>query len=265
MSTCFIIMPITTPEHLVPIYSDDSDHFEHVLAHLFLPAIEKAGFTPIPPKAKGAEVIQAEIIKHLDLSDLVLCDISSLNPNVFFELGVRTALNKPVCYVKDNKTPSIPFDNSIVNHYTYNASLRPWILANEVEQLSRHIAETWDRNDGANTLWRYFGLSSSSTLIKGKGEVEDRFELLNMKMDSIKTFLENLSRLKALEDVQNIRKQIQYQLAEIDGEIGATQDILAAKENFPSREEYEETLESLHRLMERRRSLVDELSRHRKI
>ena len=64
MSTCFIIMPITTPEHLIPIYSDDSDHFDHVLNHLFIPAIEKAKFTPIAPVAKGADLIQAEIIKY---------------------------------------------------------------------------------------------------------------------------------------------------------------------------------------------------------
>ena len=96
MSDCFIIMPITTPEHLVDQYKEDSDHFLHVLEHLFIPAVEKTGYTPVPPSATGSDLIQAEIISQLENADHVLCDISTLNPNVFFELGIRTAVEKPV-------------------------------------------------------------------------------------------------------------------------------------------------------------------------
>lgn len=84
-------MPITTPPELLAIYANDRDHFPHVLKHLFAPAIEKAQYEVIPPAAKGSDLIHAEIIKHLETADLVLCDMSTLNPNVFFELGIRTA------------------------------------------------------------------------------------------------------------------------------------------------------------------------------
>ena len=46
--TCFVAMPITTPE----AYADelgDKEHFAHVLAHLFKPALEAAGLTAIAP------------------------------------------------------------------------------------------------------------------------------------------------------------------------------------------------------------------------
>lgn len=76
-------MPITTPEHLIQQYDNDKDHFEHVLNHLFIPAIEGANLKPIPPVMKGSDNIQAEIIKNLETADLVLCDISTHNPNVF--------------------------------------------------------------------------------------------------------------------------------------------------------------------------------------
>lgn len=46
--------------------------------------------------------------------------MSILNANVFFEFGIRTALNKPVCILKDNLTKSIPFDASMVNYREYN-------------------------------------------------------------------------------------------------------------------------------------------------
>ena len=78
---CFIIMPITTPTNLVERYKGDEDHFTHVLEHLFIPALESAGFKPISPKSAGSDVIQAEIIKQLSSCELVLCDMSILNPN----------------------------------------------------------------------------------------------------------------------------------------------------------------------------------------
>jgi len=45
-------------------------------------------------------LIHAEIIRNIENADLVLCDMSCLNPNVFFEFGIRTSLNKPVSVVK---------------------------------------------------------------------------------------------------------------------------------------------------------------------
>ena len=87
--TCFIIMPITTPEELIPRFKNDKNHFLHVLENLFVPAIEKADFKSIKPIAKGSDLIHAEIIKNLNVADLVLCDMSILNPNVFFEYGIR--------------------------------------------------------------------------------------------------------------------------------------------------------------------------------
>ena len=124
--TCFIIMPITTPDSFVEIYRDGKDHFKHVLECLFIPAVEKAGFEAIPPIAKGSDLIHAEIIKNLETADLVLCDMSCLNPNVFFEFGIRTSLNKPVSVVKDELTVNVPFDTGILNNKEYDSKLDTW-------------------------------------------------------------------------------------------------------------------------------------------
>lgn len=128
MPSCFIIMPVSTPEMMVDDYGRDKDHFRHVLDHLFLPAVRSAGLDPILPTAEGSQLIHPEIVKNLEKADLVLCDMSILNPNVFFELGIRTALNKPVCLVRDNLTELVPFDMSIVNNHTYQSSLVPWVI-----------------------------------------------------------------------------------------------------------------------------------------
>ncbi|MBI3405293.1 MAG: hypothetical protein HY046_07515 [Acidobacteria bacterium] len=187
---CFVIMPLTTPEHLVPVYANDKDHFSHVLNHLFVPAIKAAGFEPIPPIAQGADVIHAEIIKNLETADLVMCDISALNPNVFFELGCRTALNKPVCYVLDDQTRGIPFDTSIINHHTYSHALAPWTLTTEIDRLTEHIRASAERSAGKNMLWQYFGLRSAAHPPESGGADQDRLDYLVMQVEAIKQQME---------------------------------------------------------------------------
>src|SRR5688500_7238945 len=103
MPTCIVIMPLTTPPAVRETYRDEA-HFAHVLQHHFAPALEAATYEVWPPAASGSDLIQGEIIRQLDQADLVLCDMTSLNANVFFELGIRTALDKPVAMVKDKHT-----------------------------------------------------------------------------------------------------------------------------------------------------------------
>ena len=162
MDECFVIMPISTPAHLVDTYGGDPDHFLDVYEYLFKPAIGKAELTPVPPAAKGSELIQGEIIKRIEEANLVLCDMSVLNPNVFFELGIRTALNKPVCLVKDNETPKVPFDTGIINHHTYRCKLTAKELKTEIPNLAGHIKESMETSDGGNSMWKYFGLSTAA-------------------------------------------------------------------------------------------------------
>lgn len=157
METCFIIMPITTPSKYVDRYKGDADHFIHVLEELFVPAIEYSDLEPIKPIVKGSEMIHAKIIKNLVDADLVLCDMTLFNPNVFFELGIRTAINKPVTMVKDNYTDKTPFDLAPVNYHQYDSSLSSWVIDNEIENLSDHIDDCMEE-DTDNAIWKYLGV-----------------------------------------------------------------------------------------------------------
>jgi ribosomal protein L7/L12 len=187
-------MPISTPEVSLPLYHGDKDHFQHVLECLFFPAIEKAGLKPIAPIAKGADVIHAEIIRNLEAADLVLCDMSSLNANVFFELGIRTALAKPVCIVKDDSTPKVPFDMTVVNYHTYMSALHAWNSEREIETLSEHIRHSLDRSQGTNMLWRYFSMHQRAEISISKDPTNERLALMMVQMEGLSKkidFLEN--------------------------------------------------------------------------
>jgi hypothetical protein len=184
---CFIVMPITTP----PAYCDrlgDSDHFAHVLAHLFIPAIKEAGLTPVAPMASGSDLIHAQIIKNLEIADFVLGDLSDLNPNVLFELGIRTSLDRSMILVKDDLTSKVPFDVNAINTYTYGSSLKPWSLDREVLCLAAHIKEVTGAQTSGNSMWHYFGLTKPAKPSEaGENSLEAKVDLLLKEVTMIRS------------------------------------------------------------------------------
>ena len=153
-----MIMPISTPPDLIALYGGDSEHFPNVREKLFEPAIRRAGLEPVSPVATGDDVIHSRIIQQLATADVVLCDLSAFNPNVFFELGVRTALDKPACLVRDEFVVDLPFDVSGLNCHPYK-SVPTWNLEEEIEKLSRQIQAVVG-GDGRNAMWKVFGVEA---------------------------------------------------------------------------------------------------------
>jgi hypothetical protein len=222
MTDCFIIMPISTPDQYVNLYAGDDRHFRHVLDYLFKPVIIKAGFNPIPPIMEGSDIIHAEIIRQLEEAEIVLCDMSTLNANVFFELGIRTALDKPVCIVKDYLTVISPFDTSIINHHTYDNALTPWTLDSQIEVLAEHLNKSLSNSEGRNTLWKYFGLTARAKIPKGEGDIESKIDMLSIQLETLQRQREQsgAQATKALHRDQ-IEKQIIDEAQFIASQVGA--------------------------------------------
>src|SRR5262249_17279666 len=138
-------------------YDNDPQHFSHVLEYLFVPAMRAAGFEPWLPRASGAELVHAEFSRALCLAEMVLVDLSSLNPNVFFELGIRTARDGPVSLVCDDKTETVPFDVGVLNYCQYSSALRVWELEKDLANLTDHLLVSASRAAGHNMFWQRFG------------------------------------------------------------------------------------------------------------
>jgi len=117
-------------------------------------------------------------VKNLQEADLVLCDVSTINANVFFELGIRTALDKPIVFVRDNLTQSVPFDAAIMNFHTYDARLALWSIEEEIANLARHITEVAERAEGRNHLWKYFGLTERAEPPDVDNPLESKVDLI---------------------------------------------------------------------------------------
>lgn len=192
---CFVAMPISTPPASLAAYRNDNNHFAHVLEHLFVPAIHRAGMTAVPPLSTGANLVHADIVDKIVKSDLVLCDMSGLNPNVFFEMGLRTALNQPLCFVVDDLTaPNIPFDAGIVNYHIYRSDLAPWTLEDEIATLGEHIRTSIAQSGEGNALWRYFGLRAQfgAEGYKPSNGKDDKLEYLTMEVEGMRRKLDGM-------------------------------------------------------------------------
>ncbi len=199
--TCFIIMPISRPSAMADLYPDGPDHFTNILKSLFIPSVEAAGFKPDPPTASGSEIIQARIIKKLIDADMVLCDMSCLNANVFFEFGIRTALNKPVCVVKDSQSPDVAFDTSIIHYHEYQSPLYAHQTAGEIKSLTSHIQDTWTRNDKTNAMWQALGFQLTAQVAQPSGEPNDH--ILQM-LAGIANRLDGMDQRRKLKDADDL-------------------------------------------------------------
>ena len=188
---CFIIMPITVPDHLLEIYAGDGDHFDHVYKHLFKPAVMFAGFKPLPPSSDGSRVIHRDIAEKLQNANMVLCDMSALNPNVFFELGMRTAMNKPVCLVRDTALPKLPFDTGPIQCHLYDSN-PVWDIEDQRMKLTGHLAataKTGEYKDGKNAWWQVMGVDYTPATIDAGGDPSD---LTPLKLEQIISMLDTM-------------------------------------------------------------------------
>ncbi|MFW8594953.1 hypothetical protein [Cribrihabitans neustonicus] len=108
--TCFVISPIGE-EH-----SEVRRHADCFLEYIAKPALQGTDYgEPVRvDKLDKSAHITTTIIQHLMDADLVIADLSGVNPNVFYELGIRHAAQKP-CIMLSNWNPAPPFDVSGVN------------------------------------------------------------------------------------------------------------------------------------------------------
>lgn len=116
--SCFIIMPIG--DH------DDypQGHFRHVYENIIQPSCEQAGYIPIrADEVKETNLIHLDILKKLIDAPIAICDLSTRNPNVLFELGVRQAFDKPVVLIQEKGTPRI-FDIAPLRYLEYSRDMK---------------------------------------------------------------------------------------------------------------------------------------------
>jgi len=169
----------------------DNGHFTRVYEHLIKPAILQAGFNPIrADDKKNTNYIVIDILKMILDSDLVLCDLSSKNANVLYELGIRQAFNKKALLLKDLKTERI-FDIQGLRHIEYDESLRIDSVKKDINLISEALSDTYKANDNeVNSLIQLLSIKPAS--ISNSMELSNETSILLKAIESIDDRLNNL-------------------------------------------------------------------------
>ena len=100
-------MPFHTANSLKGGYENLSRYDLDTIHDLFSDALSSAKY--VPGRSDSPTDILRDVVYRLDSADLVLADITSLNPNVMYELGIRHTLCKKTVMVSQDRK-EIPFD-----------------------------------------------------------------------------------------------------------------------------------------------------------
>lgn len=104
---CFIIMPYGTK----PDANGNPIDFDEVYREVFVEPVEFMGFQAIrSDEITQAGSIHREMFARIAADDVVIVDITTGNPNVFYELGVRHALKPSVTILTKRRGTVVPFN-----------------------------------------------------------------------------------------------------------------------------------------------------------
>ena len=127
--------------------------FDQVEQLLIVPALNKIGATGgTTQEVMEAGNIRIDMFQRLLAADLVVADISTNNPNVFYELGIRHSLQEmrtfllraktrsPQVLAADAKKEEVPFDLKTDRYFEYD----PTCPGQSVDQLVQALRQTMD-------------------------------------------------------------------------------------------------------------------------
>lgn len=105
--TCFVIMPFGDKKD-----ADGQDiDFDDIYRFFFRKAIESLGLECIRcDEIAEAGSIHEKMFEQINQADVAVVDITTANPNVFYELGIRHTLHKAVTVLIRRKGTALPFN-----------------------------------------------------------------------------------------------------------------------------------------------------------
>ena len=140
--------------------------------YIIKPVCQECGFD-VPDRVDlipNPNSITDRIIKCLSTYDLVIVDLTEHNPNVFYELGYRNALQKPVIQLK-LKLDNIPFDVSNINTIDY--------VLNDLDEVQKakerltSMIKTFDFSSSNEVESNIFQQNISSTILQEIYKIKD--------------------------------------------------------------------------------------------
>lgn len=110
--------------------------------------------------------ITKDIFDYIEDADLAIVDITYLNPNVFFELGYRFALNKPFVIIKDRDADDTPYPFDIRDIRIFEYSLDIAEIEDSIKLLDKVLKSVDYSSERRKTLFRATSQDSGYQWVK---------------------------------------------------------------------------------------------------
>lgn len=162
-------------------------------------ASEKYDFSvDMVSNAKHTTTIQKSIVQNLANNDIVVVDVSSKNPNVLFELGMRLTFDKPTVIIQDD-SESFEFDYGSIEHLVYPREYDYISMQDFQNDLTEKIQNTMDRaieeGDKYSQYLRQYGDYTMAEIPDNNlGNIQEAIEALMTKVDAIDGKVENSTK-----------------------------------------------------------------------
>lgn len=169
---CFVIMPFRVREADLSKYYNDSSHWNEVYNGLIIPAIKEVGLqAQRDDDDYSTRLVGEGVWLKIEQADIVLCDMSSHNPNVHLELGWAMRADKKIVLIKDEIT-TFNFDLNQYYTYEYSSKLQPTVLFESVKSLSKVIKSTLTDTVSNYSMVSKLNLQKQATDASSKGNLE---------------------------------------------------------------------------------------------
>lgn len=195
---CFVVGPIGEPG------SPKRIHTEWVLVGVIKPVLEKAGFVVHHPlEMANPGLIDTEVIEHLLNDELVVADLTTQNPNAFYEIGIRHMAQKPIIHIQLQGEP-IPFDVKLYRSVDFKLD-RPSDIEDAKNALERAVAAVEKNN------YRVINPVTNALAVANLQQQKptDPQRLLMEEMHAIR---EHLSRIEKTDQIPAVAGSDRYSL-----------------------------------------------------
>lgn len=186
---CFIIMPIGDPSEY------PTGHFRRVYEDIIIPSCDNSGFKAVrADDVKETNLIHLDLLQKLIEAPIAICDLSTRNPNVLFELGIRQAFDKPVVLIQEKGTEKI-FDIAPLRYLEYSKDMKYHDVLQTQDDLKEMIEATVkaeNDNGNINSIVKLLALSNAATIPNLEANTKENFalEILQSEMRDMKQILE---------------------------------------------------------------------------
>lgn len=195
---CFIVTPIGGATSEIRRATDG------LISSVLKPVLVDVGFeVHVAHEISLTGSITRQVIQHLLEDDLVIANLTNLNPNVMYELAVRHCVGKPVITIAEHGT-SLPFDIAEERTIFFTNDMRG------VVELMSSLKQVIGANETKPVLDNPVLRVLDHKILVGSLDREDANEILASRLDNIEELLVNLVNSQKHSSSENFKRTTSF-------------------------------------------------------